>query len=49
MDILLVTSYNIPCGIAQYAEYLKPELDKLENFNVDIAELPIELYRTRED
>ncbi|NMZ65637.1 hypothetical protein HBN99_15060 [Pseudomonas oryzihabitans] len=44
--MLVVSSYNRPCGIAQYLEHLEPELRNQSDFDVEIAALPVDLLRS---
>ena len=46
--LLIISSYGIPCGIAQYAEHLVPVLQREsgENYEIDIAALDVRLLKT---
>ena len=46
MKVAMVTSYERPCGIAQYVEHLEPELRKVHR-NLSILPLPIDDFRSR--
>lgn len=45
--VLVVTSYRIPCGIAQYAEHLVPHLQDLlaQDFDIEVAPLDVTVLR----
>lgn len=46
--LLVVSSYGVPCGIAQYAEHLVPVLGESlgGDFEVDVAPLDVRLLKT---
>ena len=44
--LLIVSSYRRPCGIAQYVEFLELPLRVQTEFDVDIAALPVDLFRS---
>lgn len=43
--ILIISSYRRPCGIAQYVEFLEGPLRAQPDFDLDIAALPVDLFR----
>ena len=48
IQILVVSSYGIPCGIAQYAEHLVPVLETLRpsEYKIEVAALDVRLLKT---
>ena len=45
IKVALVSSYHIDCGIAQYVEYIEPELNKSGEIDVTILPLPVDVSR----
>lgn len=45
--LIIVSSYKIPCGIAQYLEHLEGPLRELSDFEVEVCPLPVSLLRAR--
>ncbi|MFK4808577.1 hypothetical protein ACI3KW_00045 [Devosia sp. ZW T5_3] len=43
--LLMVTSYRRSCGIAQYVEFLEQPLRDQSKFDLEIAALPVDLFR----
>ncbi|WP_169316109.1 glycosyltransferase, partial [Pseudomonas agarici] len=45
--LLIVSSYRRACGIAQYVEFLELPLRQQNDFDVEIASLPVDLLRSQ--
>ncbi len=45
--LLIVSSYKRPCGIAQYVEHLESPLRQAVGGDLDIAALPVDLFRAQ--
>lgn len=45
--LLIVSSYQRPCGIAQYVEHLEIPMKLQQSFDVEILPLPVDLLRLR--
>lgn len=45
--ILIVSSYSRACGIAQYIEFLELPLRQQNDFDIEIASLPVDLLRSQ--
>ncbi len=43
---LIVSSYQTPCGIAQFVEHLVPVLEKHGEISLEVAALPVDIFRS---
>ena len=44
--LTIVTSFNRPCGISQYVEHLIEALEEIDTIKIEIAEIPVDLFRS---
>ncbi|QBZ91814.1 glycosyltransferase [Pseudomonas viciae] len=45
--LLIISSYHRACGIAQYVEFLELPLRQQNDFDIEIASLPVDLLRSQ--